>query len=246
MFKRRECAIRKVHAILKIFSMSMSSKLIGVGVVALVIIGLGAFWFMNTQSTNELGGSDENTVESGSGATDEATTSEATPSSLKNLLALGRAQQCTFSDSTTYNQGIVYVGNNKARGNFTSANNGQEIVSHMIVDGEAVYIWIDGAATGFKTALNATQPTEATTQTQQFDADTTVNYRCEPWVVDPAAFTLPSGVQFSDTSALFPSAQGQAGTNNGSASDSKAAQCAACDSAPAEARTQCRAALGCN
>lgn len=213
----------------------MNSKLIGIGVIAVLLIGGGIFWVKNGDEAKAPGVADEAKTVSDEGVAEKEETAAATSGSIKDLLALGRAQQCTFSDTVTGGtDGVVYVANNKVRGDFTATVGGTATGSHMIVDGTAAYLWMDGQTTGFKTVLDQAQPSVAAGQTQQFDANTSVDYSCKAWSVDNAVFTLPSGVTFSDPSALLPAAPGQG------------ANCAACDSAPADSRAQCRAALGCN
>jgi hypothetical protein len=173
-------------------------------------------------------------------------------SSLKALLAATQPQRCTFRDTSTVgvSEGTVFVAGGRMRGDFATVSNGQTVQAHLVVAGETSYTWVDGQSTGVKFSLNAagdgsSQPASGV------DVDKPVDYRCEPWAVDQTVFSLPSGVEFNDVSALLPPAAGAAsaaasgGVETGGAPNLKAAQCAACDSAPEEARAQCRAALGC-
>lgn len=227
------------HSLYSLF-IFMNSKLVGIGVVVVVLLGLG-WWSMQGRGTGQ---------EASTGETQESAAPTSGPTSLKGLLGLGLAQQCTFSDTTegAMTSGTVYVSNGKMRGDFTSTTGGQTVTSHMISDSTNSYIWMDGQSTGLKTTFEAqadgdTPTSSPAAQTGGVDVNKDVNYSCSPWLVDSSKYNLPSGVQFTDLNNLFPAA---AGAGVGASTSTKTQQCAACDTAPASAKAQCLAALGCN
>lgn len=178
------------------------------------------------------------------------------PSSLKDLLASGQSQKCTFADNsgTASTQGTVYIGDGKMRQDFSSSDNGQTINGHMISDGQNFYTWTEGSAVGFKMAITASQETSQNSQNQSPDVNKKIDYNCGAWSPDSSLFVLPSGVQFNDINSIIPQIpQGQTQTQPGASAtpgtsgsqDTKAAQCSACDSLPAASRAACRQALGC-
>src|ERR1700682_5384231 len=108
------------------------------GIILLLLVGGGVFLASNKSSQIS-----QNPV-SVSGS----------PRSLKDLLGLGGSQQCSFSDASGNSQ-IIYVSNGKVRGDFMSGTGQSVMKSHMIVDGQTSYLWVDGQNTGFKMTLDA-------------------------------------------------------------------------------------------
>lgn len=160
-------------------------------------------------------------------------------------LAAGKPQKCEvkFSQDNAQSQGTVYVGGGKMRNDSTATVEGKTVVSHMILDGNTIYTWMDGQTTGLK--MQAT-PTEAEKsqagQQKPVNLEQKVDYTCEGWSVDTSLFTPPANITFSDFSSLIPKVP----TPSASAGASQnAAACAACDQAPEASRAQCKTALGC-
>jgi hypothetical protein len=201
--------------------------LIAIGIL-LLLGGMGAYLFMSkgksqaTTPTQEQAASGESSAQR----------------SLKDLIGLGTAQECLFAMDEE-NSGVVYVAGGKVRGDFSTQNEGQTIISHMIVDGQTSYFWMEGQEMGYKYSVDSTVQAEGQTNQAAMDIDQKVDYDCKSWNSDPSMFILPEGIEFQDMS------QFTAPTGEQTSSDTKAAQCAACDSAPEDAQEQCRAALGC-
>ena len=208
----------------------MNKKILIVIILVLVLLGggVGTYLLMGSKSTTP-------------GSQDQASSSESSAKkSLKDLIGLGQSQQCSFSMDEG-SSGSVYVASGKMRGDFTTTSDGQTTVSHMLVDGQTSYLWMDGQDTGYKFSIDAAdQPEGQSGQEGQanMDLDEKVDYSCKPWSVDSSVFALPQGVEFSDMSQFT--------SPSGTQEDTNSAQCAACDSAPEDAQAQCRAALGCN
>ena len=124
----------------------------------------------------------------------------------------------------------------------------------MIADGQNFYTWTEGSNVGFKMAITANQQTNQNSQSQSPDVNKKIDYKCGVWSPDVSLFVLPSDVQFNDINSMIPQVphaqtQTQPGASATPAEGSnsqglKAAQCSACDSAPADSRTACRQALG--
>jgi hypothetical protein len=204
--------------------------LIAIGIL-LLLGGMGAYLFMSKGKSPAATPTQEQAASSES----------STPKSLKDLIGLGTAQECLFS-ADEGSGGVVYVAGGKVRGDFSTQNEGQTIISHMIVDGQTSYVWMEGQEMGYKFTFDESTQTQDQGQTSQtaVDIDQKVDYNCKSWNSDPSMFTLPEDVEFSDMSQLT------APTGEQTSADTKAAQCAACDSAPEDAQAQCRAALGCD
>lgn len=166
--------------------------------------------------------------------------------SLRDLWTLGNNQTCTFSDTTTGNNGVVYVSSGSMRGDFTSMVNGTSTDSHMIVAGDAMHMWVDGQPSGFKSSLTQLENLGSNPSAPKtVDLDQQVDYDCNSWSVDASKFAVPSDIEFMDMSAMMesmPPTMMDNGTNTTPTSD----QCAACDSLSGTYKTQCLQALNCN
>ena len=129
------------------------------------------------------------------------------------------------------------------RGDFTTSTEGKTVTSHILVDGQTSYLWMDGQKMGYKFTVEESDETGNDTNKApagSLDLEKKSDYSCKPWSTDSSLFSLPDDIEFSDMSNIM----SPSGTQ--SPDSSKAAQCAACDSAPESARQQCKAALGCN
>lgn len=205
---------------------------------AAIIIGGGAYWL-----TRDDGSINTNTNSANASANDPVTTT-----SIKKLLADGKAVQCTFSfDETDRQDWTIYSDGQRVRGDYlvlTSPTDTWE--GHIITDSEYHYNWSNygGRVAGTKIKLSAVTNTNVATPSNtnaatDINQEQEVDMRCRNWTVDSNKFTPPSDVTFTDLSAALEQAQ----TTVDSA---KAAACSACNANIDEAaRVECRQALGC-
>jgi hypothetical protein len=171
--------------------------------------------------------------------------------SLQELLKANTNQTCSFSDNETGNNGMMYFGSGKMRGDFTAQVEGKSVLSHMMSDGLTMYMWMDDGSTGFKTDL--TKFEEAGTNSNvpnSIDLNKQIDYDCSSWSVDASMFIVPTDREFTDlTEMMEKSAEMMKGVTiaveQNSESD-KSSQCAACNSLSGEAKTQCLQVLSCN
>lgn len=207
--------------------------------VALVVAAGGYGYYSYSQRGASLG---ENTQLSGEMAEGGF--------SLRQLLAAGEPQKCTFTDSTDVadTSGTVFVANGKMKGEFDAVTkiDGGTQKAYMVVDGETVYSWTSVYPQGVKTNISSSVSGDSS-QKSAVDYDKKVDYHCEPWTPDMSVFELPSTVTFMEFNqpATGASASGSAAAGT-TVTPSPANACAACDSLPnAQAKQQCRAALNC-
>jgi hypothetical protein len=173
---------------------------------------------------------------------------------LKALLEAGRPVKCAFHDLDAKTDGTMYVASGKMRGDFDSNAAGRMMKTHMVVEGNTSYMWIDGESTGFKTTFDLNKNGNNNVNgnaPQGIDAGKKLDYRCDPWSVDQKEFERPSDVKFNDMSEMMKGIVPQGANINGGVranvnAGANAAQCAACDSVPESSRAQCKTALGCN
>jgi hypothetical protein len=167
---------------------------------------------------------------------------ENTIKTLKELLAAGTPQQCSYSDMTESSSisGTSYISAGKIRGDFTTTAGGKTTAGHMIVIDKTSYIWMDGQTTGFKMAFDPTDvQATASSQKQAVDPNKAMDYKCSSWSVDSAVFVAPTTVKFTDTSAMMAPKAGGAGMT-------PVNQCATCAALSGDAASQCKAYFKCN
>lgn len=220
--------------------MQKNTLYIVIGIILLLLVGGGAFFLMNKNSSPEIA------TQTQPGQI-ETQTGSSVQSTLKDLLAGGKAQKCIFSDKmeNTDISGTMYLAGKRMRGDFNSVVEGKTMGSHMIFENNTAYNWSDGQTTGmmFKMDPNEVQKTQSDgAPNQQFDPNKVVDYKCSGWSADNSMFTPPSNVKFNDLSALTApsgallSPGGQGNFN----------MCATCDNLAGDKKLECRTALKCS
>src|SRR3989344_7159247 len=104
-----------------------------------IVIVVGLIYYVSAEDPVDTGNTEDEAV----GSLDQGSNEQR---SLVELLAAGTAQKCTFDHSVdgSTNEGRIYIGNGKMRGDFSSTVNGQTMMAHMISDGQEVNTWVDG------------------------------------------------------------------------------------------------------
>lgn len=209
-------------------------------VLAILVLGGGLFYFVTrsgdtTTPTDKVEQSDadvtqaESAVPSGKG-------------SLKSLFTLGENLKCTFryaDPETGYTtEGTTYITDKRMRGDFITTQQGVVYNTKTIMDGDVVYTWGDSPQGEMAMKFTIDESNTSNDDNNPLERDDQVEYECSRWSVDSSRFVPPSDVEFQDLSAIMQQL-------NSSTNTVQSAQCSACDQAPAEAREQCRAALGC-
>ncbi len=215
----------------------MNNKvLLAIGAVILIVVLGGAAFIMSNNSSK--------TPVSTQPTQSENPASSNNQKSLKDLIASGQAQKCTFKDKSESVdvEGTTYIDNGKMRGDFNSSVGGKSIMMHMIVSDKTSYTWMDGQTTGFKMEFDPekmTAPTGSDQSQQSVDVNKLIDYNCSGWSVDSSVFTPPANVKFSEMGAMtIPS-----GVPTGVSDLDK---CSVCNSLPADAKAQCRSSLECD
>lgn len=223
----------------------MSKNLVVTIVVVLIVAAAsGGYIFMNRTQTSPAVTGNQDFSENPSPVMEKTT--------LKELISMSGSHQCEFSDLESGSAGEVYLAEGKMRGDFSSKVNGDTVNSHMINDGNNIYIWMDNQATGFKTSLQVMEEMSKeegmTGVNQTVDLNKQVEYKCQERSVDGAKFAVPTEIKFQDIGAMMESV-GKMRTdtpNSSIPSHAKAAACAACDNLQGEQQDQCKSALKCN
>ncbi|MCR4263996.1 MAG: hypothetical protein NUV98_04750 [Candidatus Roizmanbacteria bacterium] len=205
-----------------------------------LVLGVAAFFFMNRESVSD--------TMPGSNPPSNSKTSANQPQSLRALMQLGSNQTCTFSDTESQSEGTVYIAGGNVRGDFSSELTDSEMVSHMIVTDETMYMWVDGQTSGFKMSLTELEEAQDDTALNEqnspksVDIDKQIDYECSSWRVENSVFTPPSTIEFTDFSEMMESAEGMMEESDTDTSD----QCAVCANLPDSAKQQCLDSFSCN
>lgn len=209
------------------------NKKVLISVVVLLLLGAGAYFFFTKSKT-------------GTSVVNTATQVASGAKSLKELIAAGVPQECTYSssDESGSMSGTSYISGGSVRTDFSSTASGKTSTSHMITDGKIIYTWTDGEANGFKmTVPEETKAGDTTTQSTETQSaanmDQKVDYKCSAWVPDNSKFTPPANVKFTDFSQMLgPSAAPTGGSGSSS-------QCSVCNSLTGDDKASCLSALNC-
>lgn len=218
--------------------------IIGV-IIVLALAGGGFYYYQSTQSSNTggmMGQKNESTMND-----------ESSLMSLKDLLMMGQAQQCTFSYSDEQSgtvSGTSYVAGQKVRTDFEGTyTNGESYEGGMILDGEYMYTWSTEMDQGVKMAMTGT--TEEAIDEAAANPDTTnesynpsaeVEYNCKGWNENAEMFTPPPDVEFMDFTEQMKMFEEYQGGNESSRATNP---CEACASLSGEAAAMCKSSLGC-
>lgn len=155
--------------------------------------------------------------------------SQTQPQSLKEILSAGISQKCSYDFELEGNssRGEVYISDSKIRADFVTVTTDKSTNTHMILDNNLYYLWVDGQVNGFKMSFdpNAVSSDQSPTS-NQIDWDQKLSYNCSPWIADQSKFVLPSNITFQELSTK--------------------ANCALCDQLTGEDKSQCLTSLGCN
>ena len=144
-------------------------------------------------------------------------------------------RQCSFnqSDGGESSAGIVYIADGNVRGDFSANVNGEQIISHVIVQGENSYVWSKDNQ-GVK--MSFANLTADESQASSGEVNQNATYSCQSWDPDQSVFVPPSDVEFVDIGAGIQSGTG--GTNSSAA-------CAACNQLAEPDSSACREQFSC-
>lgn len=129
--------------------------------------------------------------------------------SLKDLLALGTAQKCTWTvtDDNQTLTGTMLINGKKFKQVTTIQTDKGPFTTTAVSDGEYYYSWSDASnGVGMKMSLseaeNATPSPDETPASGSVNWDNQYNYDCSPATVSDSDFTLPTDVKFTDFSDI--------------------------------------------
>lgn len=174
----------------------------------------------------------------------ETARSPESSNTLRELMSTINNQSCTFEDDEG-NSGIVYVSDEKMRGDFQTNESG---TGHTVLTDNTMYVWFDGASEGFKSSIDSFESLRLDDQKGApdiLDMDSDVNYSCTSWDEDPSVFSIPQDIEFVDYSSMINAASVYMNTSETHSQGSQN-NCAVCENLPAGAKEHCLTSLSCN
>jgi hypothetical protein len=183
----------------------MNSTVMSSIVVAALLIAGGAWYLLSDSGTTES--------EVAGDPSSEAQLAGA-EGSLAALMGRGENVTCNVRHTTEAGEstGTVYVMNGKMRADFTtdsSALGGEVVTSHMINDGEWMYMWSDESPQGMKMSVSevaAGEEGSSAGMSGSWESFAEAGaYDCTAWTVDASVFSVPGEVSFLELGAAFPS-----------------------------------------
>ncbi|OGC69602.1 hypothetical protein A2415_03445 [candidate division WWE3 bacterium RIFOXYC1_FULL_39_7] len=218
-------------------------KIIIIGLIVLLLIGLGAFFYM--QKTASPSNSDKAMQEKPSNTADSEDSTIS--GNLYDLMGTGDNMTCTFSSEKdgTSMQGVVYVTGKNSRSDITATNTkGEVLENHAIIKDGWMYMWSSDREEGMKLSVKDKMENQDTAITENEEAAASVNgaalmdelnYDCSKWRVDNSKLDVPTNVTFVDLSEQLNDLQNK-----------MQSACDMCNTqSDAEAIAQCKKALNC-
>lgn len=168
---------------------SMNPKLLLIGVVVLVVVGVGAFMVFGNKSAGDESAS------SGSNAF----------TSIKDALSKSLSLQCEYTDSEGRSS-VVYIKNGAMRGDITGGGPGES--GSMINKDGKMYFWNEEGGYVMTITEGDDMGDYESSDSQSAGEDfmeEIEEYKesCKPAVVSDSLFTPPSDVQFTDMSQMM-------------------------------------------
>lgn len=147
----------------------------------------------------------------------ETQSEQSISSSLRDLLAMGKSQQCTVSSSSvddknvkTETTGTIYISGKKMAQEVSVTSTDKDfprVNMRMISDGSYMYTWnTETKSQGMK--MKITEPEEGKTenngkQNGNISMDDKLDVKCSNWIADNSKFNIPSDVQFTDLNEMM-------------------------------------------
>lgn len=178
--------------------MKKNLPLIIVGVVVIVGLVVGGWWFLGKGKQVSIPTTPSGVSEQA--PTEQAPAEEGFVGKLKDALTLGQSMKCTWKKDES-NFATVYIKDSKIRTEVTQA--GKEMASIMVEN--CTYTWQEGETQGFKVCFEpeeveegeAMTPEEMTAEMPDYE------YNCEPAIITESMFNLPAGINFLSTEQLM-------------------------------------------
>lgn len=186
---------------------------------------------------------------------------------LGDLLSMNAALVCDSSMTVegSASKTKTFVSGNKMRADTTTVTGDTTLDSHIVSDGEWIYIWgtdeknpnqglkfkyggVDSLADSLKDFASDLPETANTDTTEDPTPDVDkMDYNCNPWVVDNSMFTAPEGITFTDMDQTMKDMTEKMQTLPSTGNLDMNNKCSICDMIPdASDKAECKKQFTCN
>jgi hypothetical protein len=183
-----------------------------IGIVIVVLIILGAWYFMSDKSSDTAMQGDNATTTSpvtetpvtpGSAAAETPATAAQT-ATFKSIFTQTGNHECKYEQvgSSTRTSSVIYIADGKMRGEFRTIGTTNS-ANLMVYSGGTLYSWKEGATTGKKTTIKSVAdlpeaiPADLTSGAVYGTSANNVGWDCHDWSKDSKILTPPTSVTFT-------------------------------------------------
>lgn len=157
-------------------------------VFAVLILGL-SFYLIMPQKTQE--------TKTGKTEISPTPSKNQNDTYLLNLILSKKNLSCSFNtvliNGADYH-GTFYMGGGNLRGYFSGTENNRNILTDVLMTDGEIYAWPDKSANGIKAKVSFDKLSSLSAQ----KTERSIDYKCEPWILDDSKFKLPKNVTFTD------------------------------------------------
>ena len=172
----------------------MASKNIIIGVVAVLVVAGGIWYWVSSSGT-------AGTPSSTASSTATGTQPAAQTTTLRALATQGGNYTCTVSTIADNGQttGSVFTAGGKTRLDFKITLNGTDTTMHTIRTGTTAYTWVEGQSAGTKSTITTSSSIVPQPQGGVIAVNDNVQVAsdCHPWSPDATKFVPPTGITFA-------------------------------------------------
>lgn len=185
----------------------MSQNAIIGGVVAVVLLGAGVWWYQSQSDTEVTMSSQPDGA-----VAEEPGTLEALTGRFTDFMTQGDSVQCTFKgtdpQSGEYAEGTVYASGGEYYIEVDTVVEGTSVAMKMIQTDDTMYLWSDNSAvvpamsfdlTAFADIESSDDTPIKNSPTEWFDEpEANVEYSCRRWTPRADSFVPPADIEFAN------------------------------------------------
>lgn len=173
-----------------------------IAIIVLLLVGGGVLAFTQMQKPVVAPTSQDPSV------AENSQSDQKNRGTIQSLISAGKNVVCEINMPEQKSSGTTYVVGNKVRGDFTVNldESGKPMMSHMISDGEYMYMWTDGVDQGTKFKIDAVSANPSalpSSAPKTANLNQEVDLNCSDWAVDNTKFNVPANIKFTDMSQLM-------------------------------------------
>lgn len=179
-----------------------------IGIVALLVIGGGAYFLLGSKDT-------ETTTSRTTGVVENELPSDGSDKligegALSALFDMGTPMTCTFTteDAEGSSKGVFKQSGSKYRVNVVTVGSGGTYETNMINNGDKTFVWGDGTLGDTALMYSNVEGEDDTffgddEDEEGFDADQSASYDCDLGLVSGSEFVPPANIDFMDMDTMM-------------------------------------------